>query len=79
MQLQLPSAVLLTTSSQEPLGGASALTCLTWQGDRMNIYLYFDSTGQLCWKDSTPAVFAEQESLDSVLWLAKRQWHRWFP
>jgi hypothetical protein len=54
-------------------------TTFKWQGDRITIYIQMTKGGEVFDMQATPAFPVDNNPVESVLWRAKRQWHRWFP
>jgi hypothetical protein len=52
------------------------LTCLIWQSDTLDIYVFVDASGQVHDKHWVDAMPAEYDDIDYLLWRTKHQWRR---
>jgi hypothetical protein len=52
---------------------------LEWLADKTGVYVSFDSTGRVYDKQFWRQHRENQTALQTLCWLARRQWRRWFP
>jgi hypothetical protein len=52
---------------------------LTWTVDTLEVYVAFDHTGHACMGLARERKPVGLDLLSTIVWRAKRQWHRWFP